>query len=169
MLSGFARLLLVATSMAPVAIVYGASRLPSDWASFFTWLVVAALLTLICLSVLRVARKHGERETLAVVAGESKDGEVLAFLVAYVLPLIAQDQTSTNPWALIAFLLIMAVVVYRCNIYHVNPLLGMLGYHFYTTKASSGTTYLVLSKRPKPPKKGDLAVVVLSPFLALEV
>ncbi len=169
MLSSFARLLLVATSLAPVAIVYGASLLPGDWLGFATWVAVAVLLTVACLLVLAAARKHAEKESLNVGEGESKDTEVLAFLVAYVLPLIARDQTAANPWALVAFLAIMAAVVFRCNVYHVNPLLGVLGYHFYKAKATSGTTYLVVTKRPRPPTEGQLAVVLLSPFLALEV
>ena len=169
MLSNAARFLLIVTSVAPVSVVYGASLLPDDWRGAGLWVGVAALATFVCVGVLKSAAKHVEQEALVIGEAESQDSEVLAFLVAYALPLVARDQAGSNVWALVAFLLIMVVVLIRCNIYHVNPLLGLLGFHFYKAKATSGTTYLVVTKRPRPPTEGQLTVVLLSPFLALEV
>lgn len=168
MVSWFARMLLIATSLAPILIVYGASLMPRNlsWAAALA--AVAVLLAAICLLLLRYARTRVARTSVTVTAGKNLDSQVLSFLIAYLLPLLVQKEQKTNVWALVAFVAVMFVVLATCNIYHVNPLMGMLGYHFFEVTATSGTAYLLITRRNVSITQGSVQVVTLSPFLLLE-
>lgn len=169
MLNGFAKVLLVATSLAPMAVVYGAARLPGEQGPALQAFAVAALLWLLCVLLLATVRRHGEREALSVTSVTSRDSQVLAFLVAYVLPLVGGEHVTRNPYALVAFALLMGVVLYRANIYHVNPLMGLLGFHFYDVRAASDVPYLLVTRRREALRAGAVHAVRLSPTLWLEV
>lgn len=147
MLSSFAKTLLVLTSLAPILLVYGATQLSSDLTIALACALAAGLLLLVCRFVLGYIKSNVPEEVLVVEEVEIKDSDVLAFLVAYALPLVGGDAPpSQGLWGLGMFLLLAAIVVAKSNLLHVNPLLGMLGYHFFCIKTSAGHTYLFLTK-----------------------
>jgi hypothetical protein len=89
MCSTFARLLLVATSLAPVAIVYGFAGLPGRPLLALALLGTAIALAVVSRGLLSLTRCRIAPEWLAVEGGEVRDSELLAFLVAYALPVVA--------------------------------------------------------------------------------
>jgi hypothetical protein len=62
----------------------------------------------------------------------------------------------------------MGLVLFRADIYHVNPILGMIGYHFYQVKSKTKVTYLLVTRSKAPLPPGDLAYIRLSRTLLLE-
>ena len=166
MLTRLAHALLVSTSLAPVALVYGVSFLPGRAGPALQWIAVSVGLTVVCVGVLKLARRHGEREVLPVEQAKNVDKEVLAFLVSYALPLVAPAQVGDSQLAFWTFMALVAVVLYQAELVNVNPLLGILGYRFYEVPSGSDTLLLLARSRPGP--SGAVGAIRLSDTLWLE-
>lgn len=167
-MSAFGRLLLVSTALAPVLLVYGAAIFFEHRARAISLSVVAAIFVPMCHALLAYIRRHGSSEETTIEEVSGKDTDILSFLVAYMLPVALAEKIQVNPLALFTFLGLMGLVLFRADIYHVNPLMGILGYHFYEVKSQSGATYLVVTRRREPLLPGALAFVRLSRTLLLE-
>lgn len=167
MLTQFARALLVATSVAPVSLVYGLSYLPTHKWIAARWVGIAVFLLLACLAVMRGASARGERHAVRVTRVKNVDKEVLAFLVSYALPLISPAQSESSTIAFWAFIALLALVLYQADLVHVNPLLGILGYRFYEVERGDGETSLLIT-RSKTGIGATMSVIRLSSRLWLE-
>jgi hypothetical protein len=161
----FAQLLLVLTSLAPVCLVYAGVAFDQGHArhAMIAIAVAAALVALCALLLWGVRRKAPD--TFKVSSTSDKEGEAVAFLVAYALPL-AKGGGDTNVWGMVAFTLMMISLVWHRQMFHINPLLAAIGYHFFTGEADDGRRVLVLSPQKTMPS-GDLAIVKLSEYLWL--
>ncbi len=161
-----ALLLLVLTSLAPIGLVQAAVLCgDKKWLQGAWFLGVALVLAITCLALLAgvQARKPARRMEFKDLA--SKESEPLAFLVAYALPLVAAPKGSIA--GLVVFGILMGVVMWQQQIFHVNPLLAATGYHFFSAKNDSGGPVLLLT-REKAPREGILSVVKLSDYLWLQ-
>ncbi len=151
MLNRFAKFLLVATSLSPIlgAVAvnqYSLGKAPSVW---LPWLVVALLLIFICWGLLRYAGQAAQTHTLKITQFEDKDKEVLAFLLAYLLPFAAaKDMLADVHWVTTAYVFgIILLVFSHARAFHFNPMLGLLGYHFYSLKDGDGVSVLLISAK----------------------
>jgi len=150
MLNTFATLLLVASSLSPllgaVAVnQYTLDKPPSAWAP---WLIIALLLVLICWGVLVYASKTGQKQKLKFEEFEDNNKEVLAFLLAYLLPLVSvKDTVADIHWLTGAYVLVIIFLVFtHARAFHFNPVLALLGYHFYGLKEKDGASVLLISR-----------------------
>lgn len=113
-----------------------------------------------------------ERKELKDVSSMEK--EPLAFLVAYALPVVtatakpATGDAMAGAAALLAFVVVMAIVVWQQQLFYVNPLAAMMGCHFFSGTRESGEKVLVVSRRKVTSIK-SMRVAVLSEYLWLEV
>lgn len=146
MLSRFAHVLLVATSLAPVALIYGISRATSDPVTAGAFIGLSLALAVLCHLVLGFAARHGELEQVQVVKSKSVDREALAFLVTYALPLIVPTDKAQNVLALTAFIAVVFVVLFQLQLVHVNPLLALFRYHFFEVNPPTGETAILITK-----------------------
>jgi hypothetical protein len=147
MLTRLARLLLVATTLAPIAIVYALAVWPSDRVRALCAVGLAFVLLLLCLYLLWYVRRHVQQEQLSIERSKNVDREILAFLITYLIPLITRKDSDGNLAAMLGVILLIAVVIYKADMLHVNPLLGLLGYHFFEIGVASGSTYLLITKK----------------------
>jgi len=165
-LNWFAKLLLVATSLAPIlgAVAVNQLSLGKPWWAWGSWLGAGVLLTFICWGLLRTAADRAQRQTITVKEFESNDKEVLAFLLAYLLPFISADNMAfEGEWLTGAYiLLIIFLVVAHAGAFHFNPVMGLLGYHFYGVKTEDGGSQLLISKKPITRPPVDIETVRLS-------
>lgn len=168
MLSASSRLLLVATSLAPVLLVYAVTIWDENRRLSGLGLAITLLLVLVCLGLLKLVRRKGAAETYEVKSIVHKDSQLLAFLVAYVLPLVTAEQDALDHAALVTFIIIVTLVLYRSDIVHVNPLLGLLGFHFFEVQTSDGVTRLLVTARRGPVRPGRIRAVALSSFMIFE-
>lgn len=149
MLNRFAKFLLVATSLSPVlgAVAVNQFALDKPWQSWFPWLAAALLLVLICKLLLTYASRNGQKHKFRIEQFENNDKEVLAFLLAYLLPFIsAQDMAFEGQWMTGAYILaVIFVVIAHAGAFHFNPVMGLLGYHFYGVKNGDGVSQLLIS------------------------
>jgi len=150
MLNRLAKFLLVATSLSPIlgAVAVNQFSLGKSWSSWFPWLAAAILLVLICWLLLQYAAKNAQKHLFRIAQFESSDKEVLAFLLAYLLPFIsAKDMAFEGQWMTGAYILaIIFLVIAHAGAFHFNPVMGLLGYHFYGVKSNEGMSQLLISK-----------------------
>jgi drug/metabolite transporter (DMT)-like permease len=151
MLNSLAKFLLTATSLAPIlgAVAVNQFSQGKPWTDWAIWLAIGLSLTLICWGLLVYSANNIQTETITISEFESEDKEVLAFLLAYLLPFIsAQDMSFTGDWMTgLYILVIIFIVITHAGAFHFNPVMGLLGYHFYSIKKDSGMPVIIISKR----------------------
>lgn len=164
-----ALLFLVLTSLAPIGLVYAAVLIDNDkviGAGIVAGMSV--ILVTVCWGLLFAARRASAPVPKSIAEVSAKDGESLGFLVAYALPIIAlKSPTFVVSWGLLAFTLIMGIAIWQQQVFHVNPLLALLGYHFFAARNDGGAQVLILT-RNKLLEPSELQVVRLSDYLWLE-
>ncbi|HNU09963.1 MAG TPA: hypothetical protein PKJ45_01210 [Rubrivivax sp.] len=150
MLNTFARFLLVSTSLSPllgaVAVNQFARGEPATrWGA---WLAIALLLVFLCWALLRYAARNAQKHLFRIKEFERNDKEVLAFLVTYLLPFLSREKMGfAGDWLTGAYVLaIIFLVIAHAGAFHFNPVMGLLGYHFYTVKNGDGVSQLLISK-----------------------
>ena len=150
MLNTFAKFLLVSTSLAPLLGAVAINQLSRGesvmhWGA---WWAVASLLVFLCWALLRYAEKKAQKHVLRIKGFEQDDKEVLAFLVTYLLPFLSTEKMGfAGDWLTGTYvLLIILLVISHAGAFHFNPVMGLLGYHFYAVKGEAGTSLLLISK-----------------------
>lgn len=151
MLNTFAKLLLVSTSLAPVLGAVAVNQFAHDeqWYRWGSWLGATVVLVILCEGMLRYAANNAEKHLFHIKEFERNDKEVVAFLLAYLLPFVsAENMTFTGEWLTGAYILgIIGLVIAHAGAFHFNPVMGLLGYHFYAVKNGDGASHLLISKK----------------------
>lgn len=170
MLSGLARMMLTASAIAPVSLVYA-------WVSFMqdemlvaaTAAGVALSALAACLTVLRVARKELERLPFSAQEIEPADSENIGFMLLYILPLFT-DKINTLNWGIwVPIIAIFSVITATGYGYHFNPLLGLLRWHFYKITSKEGVTYVLITKKHIRKASQNLKVGQLTEYILLDL
>jgi hypothetical protein len=77
-----------------------------------------------------------------------KDGEVLSYIAAYLLPFLAVDLTNINDTVLFCgFLFVLCVVYVNSNMLFVNPLLSLAGFHTFEVTDARDSVFTVLTRQ----------------------
>ena len=149
MLSALAKLLLVSTSLAPVLGALAVINISDGkhWLEWAVWLGIAAILIFLCWSLLLYAAKNAPEDSLAISEFERADQEVLAFLLAYLLPFISTDSVVfVKGWLVGAYIFVLICwVIAHVGAFHFNPVMWLLGYHFYSVKDEKGVSQVLIS------------------------
>lgn len=166
MLNNVAKFLLVSTSLSPVlgAVAVNLYALGKPWQSWAPWLIVAVLLVAICWLVLVYAASQISRQRIRVDEFESSDKEVLAYLLAYLLPFLSSKSMAfEGQWLTGAYiLLVIFMVIAHAGAFQFNPVMGLLGYHFYAIKNQEGVSQLLISASEIRKTHVDLQVVKIA-------
>lgn len=171
MLSKFAKIALTATSIAPVFITLWFVKFSNNWywGDGIEYLIITMFLTLICWGLLSLSRKRLQKLPLVINSVKTADNEMIGFIVAYLLPLINKSSLDVDIRVLIFVIFLLFLVIITSNSYHFNPLIGLLGYHFYEVTLSSGVSFVLLSQRNIRDCKSIQYVVHLSEYMIMEV
>lgn len=171
MLSTFAKFLLVSTSLAPILGAVAVNQFARDepWCRWAWWLVAGLVLVILCWAMLRYAAKNAQKHRFHVKEFERNDQEVLAFLLAYLLPFVsAENMAFTGEWLTGAYILgIIFLVIAHAGAFHFNPVMGLLGYHFYAVKNSDGVSQVLISKDELRRPGSDIQTVRLAHHIYL--
>lgn len=171
MLNKFSRTLLACTATAPILLTY----------SFMIWfkkksvietispLLIAIFLVIICMCLLKFAAKRLQITHVKIVAFSPEDGESLAFIIAYLLPLVTTSLEDINYSVFVLFFIFMVGMVLITNTCNTNPLLSFAGYHFYQVTTIAQITYLLITKKVLINVNQVTQVVKLTEYIALEV
>ena len=173
MLNKFAKLSLVATSMAPIFLTLWFVEFSKSWDwKYGGWYLLAALLlSLLCHGIIRlsVSEKRLESLPIEIKAVKTVDKEIVGFLLVYLLPLINQSQSTISVPVLLFVAIVFFIIIYNSHSYHFNPLLGFFGYHFYEVTIEGSITYVLITKRNITHCKSISQVVQLTEYMILEV
>jgi hypothetical protein len=112
--------------------------------------------------------KRLTRISFAVAEVKAVDNEVVAYVVAYLFPLIAPAQ-SVDYITFGFVLMVLALVLSSAHAFTFNPLLTLFGYHFYEVKSSAGVSYILLSKQDVTDVKQVNSVGKLTNYLMLDL
>lgn len=170
-MSNFAKLLLVATSFAPVLLTLAFV----DWRRgepFWypsCYLIAAAMLTVVCALVLREASRRLEVLRLPIESVKPADKEIVGFVLSYLLPLInTWNVARVDVWVLWFVIAILFMIVWTSNAYHFNPLLGLGGYHFYEVTTQNKISFILISRQDVRQASSIGEVVQLTEYMILE-
>jgi hypothetical protein len=170
MLSTLAKLMLTATALAPVALVY-AWVLYSDghWTTSIALVSGAVVLFILMLFLLGYSQKNLERSEFKVTSIEAADREYITFILLYLSPLFTSEFGDLNWNILIPTLIIFVLVVSTGYGYHFNPLLGLLGWHFYKVNTSEGVSYVLITKKELRSASHCLKVGQLTEYIVIDL
>ncbi|WP_023603755.1 hypothetical protein [Aliivibrio logei] len=170
MLSWIAKIFLTCTAIAPVGFSYAWVAWFAGKTDFAAYSVAASLfLILVCIWILRYAKNNLESFNYQVSSVEAADRENMAFLLLYILPLFTASFDALN-WVVWApILIIFALITSTGYSYHFNPLLGIMGWHFYKVGTPEGVTYVLITKKELRHANEPLVVVQLTEYIVLDI
>ena len=158
MLNTFAKFLLVSSSLSPLlgAVAVNQFSRGEPVTRYGAWLAAAVLLVALCWALFRHASKNIQTDSYWIKEFVREDKEMLAFLVTYLLPFLSTEKMGfAGDWLTGAYiLLIIFLVISHAGAFHFNPVMGLLGYHFYSVKNKDGVSHLLIS-RPELRRPGQ--------------
>lgn len=170
MLSRLARLMLTSTAIAPVLLTYAWVAMWSGNSGTGIWLIAVCIgLIFICWLLLRYARRNLERMSFKPVSIEAADRENMGFLLLYLLPLFTAQFESLNWNVWIPAILVFAAVVATGYSYHFNPLLGLMGWHFYKVGTAEGVTYVLITQKQLRNATETVEIGQLTEYIVLDL
>jgi hypothetical protein len=170
MLNWLAKLLLTSTAIAPVLITYAwvAYRSGAEHQAFSLFATCIVLVG-ICVGMLGYSKKHLERVRFTTTTAEAADRENIGFLLLYLLPLFTSSFAALNWQVWIPAVAIFAAVVCTGYSYHFNPLLGLMGWHFYKVGTKEGVTYVLITKKHLRNATETIEIGQLTEYIVLDL
>ena len=170
MLSKLARLMLTASSIAPVGCTYAwVAHSQGENRVAILSVVVSVVAVLVCIFVLKYSKRNLESIPFKVKEIEAADSENLGFMLLYLLPLFT-DKIGTLNWDVwIPVVIVFAIVIATGYGYHFNPLLGILQWHFYKVKSDGGVTYVLITRKHLRGAAATISVGQLTEYILLDI
>lgn len=168
-LSFLVRLVLAATAIVPIGFIYGFVAIFQSQQKIACFsLLISCFLVCACWVFLRFIEKSpraGSTEKHKITTVEPADRENIAIILFYLAPLFTSDISKIN-WeiwfiAIITFLFIEMT----SHSYFFNPLLNMLGWHFYRVGTPEGVTRILISRKTLNRGGGEIAGIQLSAYV----
>lgn len=170
MLSRLAKLMLTGTSLAPIALVYAWVLYSSGQTKSALGLVgVAIALVGLMVALLRYCRTHLERSQFKATSIEAADREYITFILLYLSPLFTAQLGDLNWNILVPTMIVFVLVISTGYGYHFNPLLGLLGWHFYKVGTEEGVAYVLITKKELRTAKQCLTVGQLTEYIVIDL
>ena len=112
-----------------------------------TCLVLAALGLAGLPLVFLVARKL-EPQRLKAETSQARDGDALAYIATYLVPFAATTATTGRERAALGlFVLLIAILYVRAELFYVNPFLAIGGYRLFQIATPAGASVVLISPR----------------------
>jgi len=170
MLNPAARILLTFTALVPVGLTYSwVAYREGDCENAFRILLVCTGSLLACLLVLTRAQTQLPVSSFKAKSIEASDHENTAFLIIYIMPLFTNKINTLDRNFWIPTLIIFAVITATGYNYHFNPLLGLLGWHFYRVESEEGVKYVLITKKQLRTASKTIMIGQLTEYILLDV
>jgi len=167
-MTALARLLLVLTGLAPIALVEGAVDYETGGRDLWKWCVLGALLSVaLCVALLRGVASRVAPVPKKIETPNARVTESVAFLIAYALPLVTAKHGEGSRYGLLAFAVVMGLVIWQQQLFQINPLFAILGYKFFSAKVEGDAHVLILT-RQRVLAAGVMPLVRISDYLWLD-
>ena len=168
-MSKLVKCVLAATAFGPVLLTYAVVALMNgDYCSAAIFLALCILLVLICDGLIQFGMQYLSTRSYTTATIETADSEVFSFLLVYLLPLITRDLATYNWVAWILVMFMFCLVVATSYGFHFNPLLVLLGHHFYRVAEKDGIPHILISKRRIYRSRETLCVGRIADYVLIE-
>jgi hypothetical protein len=165
-----ARLLLTCTALAPVGLTYAwVAFMQGEQNKALSICIFSAFLVLICLLMLRQARRKLAVSEFRPTSLEAADHENTAFLILYVMPLFTSKFNMLDWQLWIPTLIIFGFITATGYNYHFNPLLSLFRWHFYKVTSAEGVAYVLITKKHLRTAAKKLKVGQLTEYIILDI
>jgi hypothetical protein len=95
-----------------------------------------------------VAARRLAPQSLHAESSQVRDGDVLAYIATYLVPFAAVTATTARErGALGLFVLLIAVLYVRSELFYINPLLALVGYRMFQVTTPAGASVVLLTRR----------------------
>lgn len=111
-----------------------------------------------------------QSKDLATQEVRHADERVLAFTSSYIVPVAVAVFAPSGVYSLIAMLVVLALMLMiyvRAGLYHLNPVLAVVGFRLYEITRINGSTVMLLSRASHLPQDGSMEVRYLSDDVAI--
>ena len=129
---------------------------------------LALLGPLLLCAMLRVAHRLSP-QGLHVGTSQIRDGDAMAYIATYLVPFAAVAATTPRErGALAIFVLLIAVLYIRSELFYVNPLLALVGYRLFQVSTRGDSSAVLITHRRFLPPDIDLNARRLSDYVYWE-
>jgi hypothetical protein len=113
------------------------------------WLLVGACAVgVLGLLIVMIVLSSETGVDIVVKRAIPKDGEVLSYIAAYLVPFLGIDLTKTNDVVLFCgFLAVLCIVYINSNMLFVNPLLSLTRFHTLEVTDLNDNVFMVLTRQ----------------------
>lgn len=133
-------------------------------------LALIAVLSLIALLIVMLAKRDEKGPELKVERSRPKDGDVLAYTATYLVPFLSVDLTQTEGVVILAsFLFVLGVVYVNSDMLFVNPALNLFGYHSFWVTDEHGHEFSLITRRTELDKGTTIQPAKVGKYVRLEV
>ena len=161
------------TALSPVIFVFSlASYIVSQIEISITLALLNFLLISICLLIIWRVRKKGHARPFKIKSIEPVDSENAAMLLMYLIPLFSIDfeNFSWVNWEVgISIFAIISIFGLIGLNYHYNPILLLLGWHFYKVDSEKGVKYLLITKKNLYECNVEVSVGTLTEYVLIDL
>ena len=164
------RLLWVGALLAPVLMVYSIDAFLSKAFMLCIILFITSIFLIISFLVIWKSSINGkERFSFQVASAETADRESLGFIFLYILPLIRSSIVEINLLILAIILIIFVILTATGYDYHFNPIMRLMGWHFYKVNTKEGVTYTFITKEQLRNTVRDFRAIQLTEYVILDI
>ena len=147
----FLRSLFVLTAFSPITLLLSINSFVSDKEIYQSILLfcISVLLFSVCLLILKMLEKKGQKGSLTIDEYEHIDNHITAYIFLLMLPLMI-NESSIFGSQLVTTLLCVAFIVHiiaESNMYHYNPILSIVGYKIYSIKVNDHRAILIAKSK----------------------
>ncbi|HAY0635937.1 Uncharacterised protein [Serratia rubidaea] len=167
----FARLLLTASSIAPVCI----TLIFIGFAKNVHWLIyssatICILSFISCVFFIQYAKKYLVELSKNIDSISPANKEVTNYFLSYLFPLLGTDSISSDwKYAVFFYISLLFYISFSEN-YNFNPLLSLIGYKFYEAEDDTGVGFVLISKEViTDVKRKNFKVVKLTDYTYLHI
>lgn len=91
--------------------------------------------------------KNRSSEQIIIKKSKSKDPEVVAYIISYLLPMAGNKLSEFDGIiTIIIFFIVIMILNLNSNLVYINPILNIIGYHLYEVELGSGNEIMLISK-----------------------
>lgn len=165
-----ANFVLTGASLAPVLFVYGVIALfEREFTPAGILIALGLLLFGSGLILLTRVKVRLEKFDFSFDKIEVADRESVGLLVVYLLPLLRTSFSELELIVLVPAVAIFLALALTGYNYHFNPLLRLLGWHFYKAGTHEGVTYILITKRVLRSSVGKITVGQLTGYTMIDL
>ncbi len=154
---------LLASAFAPLVALLAVLRI--DDLGWLGWAILGVCVTAMILLYFVLRSLAGiQSRSVDTTAVRHEDERVLGFTSGYVVPVVVAlfgASGAATVVATTALVVLLALIYVRAGLYHLNPVLAVLGFRLYEVTAVNGQVIMLLSRDRHIPQQGPCSVATL--------